>query len=226
MGKASRAKRDQRTNLACGARAVTKPQSLAAAAAAAYPASSNGATFYFFVNGIRMSGHEAVIACLVDDESLHLQRLEECVQALGKSCLDLVFTHPITGADVDVLALAVSFTAKGCVEMLTVIAGAQGRGDMLARHLNHLLACVASKFDSKPTTFARAHLKEHFARSRKRGAQNVAALVQHAQAAGFGSAAALLIGEIDAEELADFERRELEVALTPRAKTRSAAKAL
>lgn len=227
MGKASRAKRDRLTKHACNAAAAAVPRNpMVSAAIAAFPASSNGPSWEFFVNGTPMGGHELVIACLVQDESRLLAQLEEGVGVLGKSCLDLLFTYPVPGADLDVLMLAVQFRAKRCVEILTVMAGAQGRGDMLVRHLNHLLACADSKIEGETAAFGRAHIKEHFVRSRKRGSENVAALVQHAQAAGFGAAAAILVGEIEAEELADFERRELEVFLAPLAHARSAAKAL
>lgn len=226
MGKASRTKRDSRIKKACSARAATGKKSLAKAAAEAFLPSIDGSRFELLVNGIRQDGHEAVIACIVEDDFLHLGRLEECVQAFGGTCLDLVFTHPISGANLDALALAVSFKAKGCTEILTVFAGAHERYDVLTRHLNHLLSSVNLKIDGTVGNFARAHLKEHFIRSKKRGAQNVDALVQHAHAAGFGPEAALLMGEIEAEELADYERCELEALLAPQANTRSAAKSL
>jgi hypothetical protein len=226
VGKASRTKRDSRIKKTCSARAATGAVSLAQAAAAAFLPSIKGARFEFFFNGIRLGGHEAVIACLVEDEFLHLRRLEEGAQAFGRSCLDLLFTHPISGADLDILALAVAFEAKGCIENLTVLAGEHDRYDMLNRHLNDLLSCVDSKIDGTVANFARAHLKEHFTRSKKRGAQNVDALVQHAQAAGFGNAAALLMGEIEAEELADVERRELDKSILRARPARAKAKSL
>lgn len=224
MGKASRAKRDQRTNQTCSAGAAAQP--FTNAALAHVSASSNGLSFKLSFNGVLMSGHELVIRCLDEDNFVLLHYLEKDVGVLGWTCFDLLFSHDSVGAKIDIFTLAVACEAKRCIEILTVMAGEQGRADMLTGHLNHLLACVGANADGKPLAFARAHLKEHFARSRNRGAQNVAALVQHAQAAGCGSAAAILIGEIEAEELADFERRELEVLLAPRANTRSAAKAL
>ena len=229
MGKASRAKHERLINQAANFGSTQGPtKGLHEARGPVFPFAplDNGAAFNVFVNSVCSSGHQMAFSCLENDNYLFLNQLEEGAATLGKSCLDLVFVHPANGLAVNIFSLAVGLKAEHCLAVLSMIAGRLGRFDMVSMHLDHLFSCFGLAGCGDIPAFARATLKNHFARSRKRGSQNVAALVQHAQAAGCGSAASILIGEIEAEELADFERRELEVLLAPRANTRSAAKAL
>ena len=228
MGKASRNKRNRQINQAPCARGAGRA-TVAKQSGADDPLfvpSSNGARFDVFVNGIRISGHALVLGCLVEGNHQFLARVEEGANTLGKSCVDLLFTATATGTDFDILGVAVVLEAQACLELLTMWAGSQEKNEMLERHLRHLLSCAVADRHGFPSVFAREHLKDHFARSRKRGEENIGALVETSNLMGFGREAQLLLGEIKAEALADFERQALEALLAPRVKTTRAAHSL
>lgn len=229
MGKASRAKRERLINQEANVGSTQGPtKELPQARGPVFPFAplDNGAAFNVFVNGVCSSGHQMVFSCLENDNYLFLNQLEEGAATLGKSCLDLVFVHPANGLAVNIFSLAVGLKAEHCLAVLSMIAGRLGRFDMVSMHLDHLFSCFGLLGCGDIPAFARATLKNHFARSRKRGTQNVAALVQHAQAAGCGSAAAILIGEIEAEELAEIEKRELDAAIIGARPAQAKAKSL
>jgi hypothetical protein len=213
MGKASRAKRDRRINQATSG-GVTPAQDQRGGFVTGIEASGDSASIRIFVDDFEMTFGDAVVFCLIKGDAMLLETIEEGVNMVGKTCLDLRFAHPRSGlANADVLGLAVAFEAESCLNLLVVTAGRTERWDQLALHLSGLLSCVDRAEANRPATFARRRLKQTFART-------------DARSIGFGPQADRLVAEIEAEELAAAESHELEAFLAAAPRGRSAARAL